>query len=712
MYPDCDMLRRAAAATRARFADAVRRARPAGPAALSPQDLGRLAELGVACRFGGAVWPALPLAHRRAINGGGRAAPGDRGVDAVGPDGALIQVKWYDAATVGTDAFARLNNVAAACGRAHGLADDPPRVLVVRAGAAVARGAVGADVVDVVALTDDDIGVGAAAFGPPGGAPAGPELADGLELAAADAEPVAARFDALHDWVVARVVSLAAAGYALVRTQMPVGSGKSCVIARLACRHLGGRHPVVVVAPRVEIVKELAALFAGMLRGVRVTAVADGAPWPDGAGGDDVIVVTGQSVAKAAKPGGAARPAAALFVDESHHRAGHCALLGAVAAPVRYDFSACAAAGGAPDVAVAHADAVAAGLICAAEFVFAVFARAPTFGDLAAHLAAHPEHAAVLACAQTVKSAREFADACVRRIGPGAAATFVGDDDAAAFDAFKRGGLRVLCVVGRVEMGVNIHRCDTVMFVEPWASDARNLQLIGRGVRLHPTKNGFFTVLVGAGPDDVVDRRVARYVELLHASADAFAPRTLADVENCVDVVAGVGVAGAAAAVALAVDNDAIEAVRREIFDAVGRRIADPAYAVQLQYRRACRLVAGAGLQTADAYTVWRCSAAAAADVADLPEDPTVAFAALPDGFAWPEFLGITNASSRDALTHTLQQAVDELYEQGVLRPSDIAAPNSALYARLRAETKSGARLPENPFARGETWATLFAGVE
>lgn len=723
-------------ATEARLRERLR-----GPPPATPQELGYLAELLAARHFRGAAWSALPRSARRRIHGGDRGvALSDRGVDVVGVGAAgrplLVQVKWYDdGGAIGHDPFARLVSVGTACRRGYALDGDPELRLLHQRGARVAQGVPNRCLVGVVALSAAELGLDGLAWGGPGPPerkdPAGepPECEDPAgeppeyeELAgepaggAGGARP-APDFAGFQAGPIARARELAAGGASLVRVQLPVGSGKSYVIAALAAGYRAAELPVVVLAPRAEIVRQLAALLTAAGWG-RVYAVLDGARWPLGARGGEAVVASGQSVGPQLCRGDAPPfRAAALFVDEAHHHEGHDAAGRAIATPVRFDFSACLE--GKADVAVAHRRAVELGLILAAEFVFAVFPRAPTPADLAAHLAAHPAHACVLACFQARERAIEFAALC-RAAGVGAEPYVSGPGGGAdrpeRLEDFRAGRLRVLCVVGCVEMGVNVHRCDTVLLAEPWDSAARTLQLVGRGCRLHPTKARHFTVLCGAGPEDATERRVARLVETVHAECAAFCARTLSEADDCVDFVPGVGAGcaagGAAAELAvplLPAHLDALAAVRREVFDALGRRLAaeDPAAALALRYRRARERAAAAGLETFGAYAAWRAGLGPEAR-ADLPEDPAAEFAALPPpGFGWADFLGWPDAPD---LAAAVAAAVAEAAEAGLVTLADLGRPTAGLYGLLRRQTAAGAALPTNPLRPGETWAALFAG--
>jgi hypothetical protein len=565
----------------------------------------------------------------------------------------------------------------------------------------------GADENERQPLTAEDLGLAAIEWGagarPPQADDAGlelPILFAGLELPILFAELAlgagpAARFAVSQVPVIARARDMVAAGATLVRMRLPTGFGKSYVILELAGGHRAAG-AVAVIAPRSEIVAQLVGLAAD--RGwARVIAVGGGTPWPAELGAGDLVVSTGQSVKTL---GGRRAQLAALFVDEAHSHEGHGACLALVHSPVRYELSACLE--GKTDIEISHREAVDHGLICQAQFAFDVYPRQPTFDDIAAELAARPEHACVLACFQTRASARGFAAACARSGVD--AATFVGDDPRTALDKFRAGARRVLCVVGRVEMGANIHRCDTVLFVEPWVSWKRDLQLIGRGVRLHPTKPGFFSVLCPVGPEDIIERRLAFLVETLHANYDAFDPRTFDEVEDLVEFRAAAGAEPTPPIKVEPAAFDVLAAARRELYDAVGRRINEPLFIARVLYARARELIAAADppLETCIEYAAWRAHHPTATD---LPDDPAAAFNAL--GFSWDEFLGLEPLPADFA--ETLKAAARELASKGVKVGSALAGnPAAPFYARLRS-TAAGRSLPANPLRGDGLWASVFA---
>ena len=123
---------------------------------------------------------------------------------------------------------------------------------------------------------------------------------------------------------------------------------------------------------------------------------------------------------------------------------------------------------------VHRGEAVDLGIICDAVFVFVKFSREPTFEDYADHLLKNERHGAVLACFNRQWRAREFARVYneKRPTGSQPAESYVSGDPRESLDRFRDGATRVLCVVTRVELGVNVHVCDTVLMVDPWDSNS------------------------------------------------------------------------------------------------------------------------------------------------------------------------------------------------------------------------------------------------
>ena len=675
------------------LADAVARGHAATAARVGarPTDakaLGFHVERLYARATGGACWAMLPRKTRRLLHGGGAdVATADRGVDVVGIEEqrlVLVQLKWYDGGSVGSAAISKLVCIAECAHAATRLPLEPRAVLVVRAGTRVPTTAPGMSRVDVVALTDAEM------FADPER-----EFLVDAPSASRNASRVA-KFDDFQRPVIARALELARV-QPLVRIKLPVGTGKSAVIAALA-RTMLARGPVVVVAPRCDIVTQLAETV-----GSDATVVGGGKPWPPTVRG--LVVTTGQSV-----PRDLARcRVAAVIIYEAHSHEGRAATERAFETDVTFELSACLS--GVVDIEEQHARAVELGLICDAAFVFDVFAAAPTGADLAAHLDRHPEHASVLACFQTCLAARRFAAECNAMRG-GSARTYVGDDDRAELLAFASGDVRVLCVVGRVEMGINIHRCDTVLLAEPWDSANRTLQLIGRGVRLFPTKPGFFSVLCAVCPADLASR-LESLVHALHAECPSFgidrievrAAAEPADAGSTKEAVAEAAAEAVAEAVGKAV-AEAVEAVERKVFDALGTISSTEEYQTRLAvsaYAVAVARVHPARLPSSRAYHAWRESQPARIE---LPDDPAARFKALPGGFSWEAFLRLDPLPAR--FGRALARACDDAVAKGTVHPSSFARPDAALYAAIR-KTRRGAKLPEWPLRANATWPELFA---
>jgi hypothetical protein len=124
---------------------------------------GRVAELAYAATAGLAVWSAVPSYIRRELHGGGLVTTRDRGVDAVGiRNGRLVlaQVKWFrDGACVSGDADMKLVLIAAVAQQRLALVEPPHTILVVRRGARTARTSPGTGCIELLELTDADIGL-------------------------------------------------------------------------------------------------------------------------------------------------------------------------------------------------------------------------------------------------------------------------------------------------------------------------------------------------------------------------------------------------------------------------------------------------------------------------------------------------------------------------------------------------------------------------
>jgi hypothetical protein len=276
--------------------------------------------------------------------------------------------------------------------------------------------------------------------------------------------------------------------------------------------------------------------------------------------------------------------------------------------------------------------------------------------------------------------------------------------------------VRVLCVVGRVEMGVNIHRCDTVLLAEPWDSANRTLQLIGRGVRLFPTKPGFFSVLCAVCPADL-ESRLEGLVHALYAEYPAFGidrievrgampDRSATDARRAVEAVEAVEAEGSEVEADRREAVEAVEAVERKVFDALGTICSTGEYQTRLAvsaYAVAVARVHPARLASARAYGAWR---ATQPSKIELPDDPAARFKALPSGFSWESFLRLDPLPR--GFGRALARACDEAVKRGAVHASSFSRPDAALYATIR-KTRRGAKLPEWPLRSNATWAELFA---
>jgi hypothetical protein len=80
---------------------------------------------------------------------------------------------------------------------------------------------------------------------------------------------------------------------------------------------------------------------------------------------------------------------------------------------------------------------------------------------------------------------------------------------------FENGSVRLLCVVGKIEMGYDNHRIDCIVIMEEWKSQNKNYQIMGRGNRLHPVKPGFFDIIIPVLESESYTERLDTLVKLL-----------------------------------------------------------------------------------------------------------------------------------------------------------------------------------------------------
>lgn len=639
---------------------------------------GKEVEQIVTWQFGWVMWDVIDLNWRRVVSGS-RAL--DRGVDAVGPnDGVLVQVKYFGVpTTIGHDPVARLHNIASHCRHALSLPAEP--------GCTICAAPPGTKIGDVpnAARTSHIV------FAP---ADVDQWAAD---VIAAEAMIAGAPADAGapdYSFQAAAVAAMISAPGPTVRARLPPAAGKSRIIAALAAHHAGAY--VVVAAPRLLIVDQLHALVsqyqpAGLVKTGRVVSCPAGAR---------VFVASAQSLHALPR-----LPWSVVIRDEAHIRDGH-KWVSALPRDTRvYELSATLA--GEACYTMSPEQLVARGGACAPEFVFAVHGGEPTMADIAAHLLAHPEYRCVLACFQSQKSAKCFVIAC-QDAGVSAASCLSQDEsegDAALAD-FRAASLRVLAVVGRVEMGVDVHCCDTVLFAEPWESDARTLQLIGRGMRLHPSKAGRFTVLTPVAVGAARDRRLRQYVECVAACGFGVSGSAVG-VTRLVPVPDGAGDAPGAAFAGEAADlEERFDMHGREVEMAVDALFAELVRKTDRYADARAALAALGDRRPRDAadYAAFRGGLAASDPrLAALPANPATEFEF--DGVlrSWGDLLGADTGAGPGPIDCAAVTAV-----LGALGVSTIAeaGPGPALYAEMR---YARAELPPRVDA---DWPAYFGALE
>ena len=682
-----------------------------------PKARGWYAEKVVARRLGAGLWADLEKALQRVIHND--AGLKDQGVDLVAireDQIELIQVKWYEQRqTIGVDVVAKLVNIAVACQERLGLATRPRMRCIYRDGCRIARSAVNFDLIEWDPWPPEIIeGVRPCPPTPP--PPADDHGIYGTELAARLEGPQKAAFEA--------VLGAMAGDRRHLRVQMPVGSGKSHVAFALA-RHILRRsaQPALIVAPRGEIVSQLDRL-GGLPEnsGLRVLRAGQAdREWPQ-AGHGDLVVSTGQMLNARLKNREGAFRVSLLVVDEAHNATGQNAIeAGAVEWGLRVDLSACPFAGDGPPVVhtLGWGDAVRAKAVCDVLFHFVHFALVPGrarpepwYEEMAAHLDAHPDrYRSVLACFRTIADARGFVGHYqARRPGENVAGSFVGDDPQGCLEAFRAGRLRVLCVVGRVEMGVNIHRCDTVLFMDPWDSLDRTLQLMGRACRLHPEKPGFFRVVVGFSADDPDTQDRLRKFQ---GALGGVYPDLAGDPQEFLGRVrhlAGGGDGKVPADLERHV-VDVREAHARQVSENVYSRnglVDHAAYLAAREKVRSLRLSSSANYQE---FLRQRSSEPEPDPPPYLPDDPAAWFGHLFEGegagFPWSEFLG-SDGEEAAGVGEKLRAAYAEALNKGDLDSSSIGAWAGDLVYLVLRQTSAGASLPECPPLEEKGWPSFY----
>ncbi|MDE2104801.1 MAG: hypothetical protein KGL39_46620, partial [Patescibacteria group bacterium] len=484
-----------------------------------------------------------------------------------------------------------------------------------------------------------------------------------------------------------------------IRAKLPTGVGKSYVIARLAEMHSDEDDRAIIIEPRVVIVRELAELLRR--RGLDVHTVSEGSAWEDGHG---VYVVSGASARKI--PNGTV--AAAVIIDEAHYELGHADALKRVQYGVRYDLSATLEGKGF-DYEMRYEDAITQGFICDVRYVFVAFSANPEFRDIAAHLVEHPEHRSVLACFQEKKSAERFVRE-YNRLDAGQALAFTSNQrDLANLEAFRAGRVRVLAVVTRVEMGVNVHAIDTVLLAEPWESAARVRQLCGRGSRWHPAKGNYFSILQCVGPElDAENKKLLKIHDFMQGD-------NARDVIDRVELVPGVGHqehvrrckarAAAADAEAGEADGELLAKVRERVFNRLLAQIgASPEEMLRFEYKFEKAILRRFRLRDRAAYLAW----VAAHGATSFKRDPPKHYARIFPRFSWSDYLGrdvLGLEEIRGLVREIAESATGDVAEAiGTFRPGD----EKDLYDLLCAHDD---RLPRDLGELGVKHAAVFVNL-
>ena len=598
-------------------------------------DMWKKAELAVAVMVDGVLFTALDPSIRRHIHGGG--IPADRGVDVVTADGGLYQVKWYkNNLRIGHDAVARLNNIAGAFQRKGGHVSR--RVIVAKEGERLRSDIPGVDIVEIMYCTDSDIDITMAA--------AKMELMclldeRGGRIRTPAGSDLGRVYDNLHEDVVERLTRIydRGNGKSVISAELPPGSGKSYIIARLCQYHAAADGSVlaIVVEPRIDIVFQLVKKHKTLLDGFTVYTVTDGEDWPNSLADKSVVVMTGQSAGKIKLD----RDVNVVIYDESHVEFGRSIIEASVPRDVTYMFS--ATIQGVPDYRLGYPRAVELGIICDARFAFVVFPRCPTYEDYANYIVQHPEHLSILVCLQRKQHAVDFAIAC-NAVLPGVAATYITriekddrhaaarpEDERAVLEQFQRDGIRVLCVVTRVEMGVDIHRCDTILLVDVWDSMSRLRQLCGRATRHHPTKCGLYTIMFGVGPDPAHERRsLTRMIDALYEEIEDRCPRTVEELMDKIDCVPGIHYESPRE------EFEAVAAIRVSVYDSFGRHLTGEKQRLRAAFERDRVELVGRSVRTYEEFQALRVGS----PELNLPEDPPETYLPLfEEEFPWYKYL-------------------------------------------------------------------------
>ena len=653
------------------------------------------AELAACVHYGLAPWALLPKAVRKEIHSDGNT--GDHGIDAVGESGIYAQVKWYDPESNGVK-FSAITTLIALADALQARKSYPvaERWFILQEGmhlshsmpAFVNRLVVKETILEAL---EEEGEMAVARYG---------KRFETIEPAQATGhaafEQVQAECEAAL-WGLyesgQRVGKLAAAA------ELPTGSGKSYIIARLIARHLAEepRLPVVLIEPRLLIMGEMMKLLEN--KGFQAARVDGSSSW---SAGFDVYVVSGSSAKKLPD----AFEASAVIYDEAHNATGREETEKRVERRATHKLSATLDVKA--DYRLTHSEAVTRGLVCDIRLVFAAFSRVPTYADIAAYLIAHPEHSTVLACFQTQKQARKFATEYNKQAGSGAESYTSDDVHSDALDRFRLGRFRVLCVVTRVEMGVNVHAIDTILLAEPWESKTRLRQLCGRGSRLHPTKPGYYSALCCVGPDESDEQHgVSRLTAMIREELAEELGNHGAERLEKVEVIPGephVGkmMSSSTQAIVQAIDTGYVDAIRITIYDCLGRVLPVMEH-LRLRYNREREELRPLRLQSYEHFIQWRIKNSKT----NFPEDPGDVYEPL--GFSWDEYLGQDVVTKIEGVRRLVDDGLSRCQEQGLITEDDLEDVSLAnLIAVYEILSTTCSRLPKDPRVYGMSIPQVF----
>lgn len=662
--------------------------------------LGYFAELVACVKYNWAPWNAISTIVRKRIHRGG--SPGDRGIDAVGENGEYVQVKWYELkkTAVTSGAVCKLLHLTDKL-KEENTYPVTKTIFVIRDGTNVAIGLPPADRerLEIVRMSDADIKeISDTAIKEYN------ELAGMFELARGQASPE--EYDAFQEECAEALWTKYANGIARPLTvKLPTGTGKSFLIAKMAVRHLDETpgYPVVIMEPRLDIIREMEDLLSEKCPGRSICVVDGKHKWTDG---KDIYLVSGASADKI--PRGI--EVSACILDEAHNGTGHKAVENIIAS-AKYYVSATLEGKG-QDCYMPISGAVGKGFICDTRFVFAAFPRPPTHDDIVRHLMEHPEHRCIMACFQEQKNAQSFA-AAYNAVDPGQACTYVSDDGKSdALDRFRNGDFRILCVVTRVEMGINAHKIDTILMAEPWKTDSRVVQLCGRGARWHPSKPNYYTVLQCIGPDpseeteELVKISLTMQDDNLSAAMgkveviDGLEPRDQAvgDGDQANNDGDGKRTAGA---IVPPQDPGYVLAVRHTVYDRLGNVLNGNISRLEVlrqQYENEKDMLRRVGITNKKDYDKWR------EDHKEFPED-LGKYGELVPVPKWPDFFGRKSLSLEEVQCKVRLALSKSGIDEGQLEAEGL----EAIYKVL---CKIDPDLPKDPEKHDKwTLAQVFAAV-